>query len=273
MMWYVHYVKSVKEKRMELFNAGHIDNQQSRIWLMSDIHLGCRNWAKDILMKDIEAIKKDPFARVVINGDTLQKDLRTSVGDVYGQSVRPGEQKYEAEKILKDIADKIVGISEGNHDGGVRIKEDSTDIKDLCRFLGVHYFQDEISFRISTGTDKYGNPNVKTFYGVHGISSAQTIGAIMNSLFRLSNVCDADVYFMGHTHWTGQFPAGFFRRDIIHEKMIPVARLFVSSAAYQGREQYPVVHAMVPKTMGTPIVTIDSEQNKVTVECPTSMFA
>lgn len=258
---------------MELFNAGHIDGQQGRIWLMSDIHIGCQNWAKKIFLQDVEEIKKDPHARVVINGDTLQKDLRTSVGDVYGQPIRPGDQKYVAEEMLKPIVDKIIGISGGNHDEGSRIKEDSTDIKDLCRFLGVHYFQDEICFRVSVGQDKYGNPNVKSFYGVHGTSNAGTIGAIMNSLFRLSNVCDADVYFMGHTHWTGQFPNGFFRRDIIHGKMIPVARLFVSSASYQGRERYPVINALTPKTIGAPIVTIDNDKNKLSVECPMEMFA
>lgn len=258
---------------MELFNAGHIDNQQGRIWLMSDIHIGCANWAKDSFMRDIDEIKKDPHAKVVINGDTLQKDLRNSVGDVYGQPIRPGRQKYVAEELLSPVADKIIGISGGNHDEGSRIKEDSTDIEDLCKFLGVHYFKDEISFRVSVGADKYGNPLVKSFYGIHGTSNAQTIGAIMNSLFRLQHVCDADVYFMGHTHWTGQFPGGFFRRDIIHGKMIPVARMFVSSAAYQGRERYPVVNGMTPKTIGAPVVTIDSNKNKMSAELPTDMFA
>ena len=258
---------------MELFNAGHIDNQVGKIWLMSDIHLGCQNWAKESFNRDIEEIKKDPHARVVINGDTMQKDLRTSVGDVYGQSIRPGRQKYVAEELLAPIKDKLIGISGGNHDEGSRIKEDSTDVEDLCKFLGVHYFRDEISFRVSVGMDRYGNPLVKSFYGIHGVSNGQTPGAIMNALFRLSYVVDADVYFMGHTHLTAQYPLGFFRRDIIHGKMVPVVRHFISSASYQGREKFPVINAMTPKTIGTPIVSINCQNNKVTVELPTDLFA
>ena len=254
---------------MELFDAGYIDNPTANIYIMSDLHIGCKNWAREQFMADREAIMQDPFARVVLPGDIIQYDLVSSVGDTYGQDIPPGEQKYKAEELLTPIKDKIIGICAGNHEN--RSKEDAKPIKDLCKFLGVHYFDDECSFRIAVGK-KGPNPAVFSFYGIHGSSNGQTIGAIANSLHKLSRIADADIYFMGHTHWATQFPEVFFRRDIIHGKMIPAVRYYVCSAAYQGRERYPIVKGMVGKVMGCPVVTLNSNK-KVSIMLPDGISA
>jgi len=254
---------------MELFNAGSIPNQEAHIYLMSDLHIGCNQWAKKQFMEDRERILADPFARVVLHGDVLTYDIEASVGDTYAQSIPPGQQKYVAEELLRPIAPQIIGGCRGNHEN--RSKEDANPILDLCKFLNIHYFPDECSFRIAVGEDKWGNPAVWNFYGLHGTSNAQTIGAISNSLYRMSNICDADVYFMGHTHWATQFPGVFFRRDIIHGNMVPVVRHYVCSASYQGREKYSVMKGMSPKTMGCPIVTLNADLKNITVELPTGI--
>lgn len=255
---------------MELFDAGYIDNDTANIYILSDLHIGCKNWAKEQFEADRDSIFNDPNARVVLPGDILQYDIKDSVGDTYGQAIPPGEQKYEAEKLLLPIKDKIIGICSGNHEN--RSKEDANPIKDLCKFLDVHYFLDECSFRIAIGHDKYGNPSVFSFYGIHGSSNGQTIGAVGNSLQRLSNIVDADVYFQGHTHQPLHFSTVYFRRDIIHGKMMPVTRHYVSSGSYQGREKYPVVKGMVGKVMGCPVVTLTSNK-QITVALPNGISA
>lgn len=243
---------------MELFDAGYIDNPTANIYIMSDLHIGCKNWAGDTFIADRDAIINDPFAKVVLPGDILQYDIKESVGDTYHQAIPVGEQKYEAERLLSPIKDKIIGICSGNHEN--RSKEDANPVKDLCRFLGTHYFEDECSFRISVGMNGR-NPAVFSFYGIHGSSNGQTIGAVGNSLQRLSNIADADVYFQGHTHQPLHFATVFFRRDIIHGRMMPVTRHYVSAGSYQGREKYPVVKGMVGKVMGCPVVTLNNNKD------------
>jgi hypothetical protein len=254
---------------MELFNAGHIPNQEAHIYLMSDLHLGCHQWAEAQFMHDSRAIIMDPYARVILHGDTLQYDLAQSVGDTYTQTIPPGQQKYVAERLLSPFAKKIIGMCRGNHEN--RSKEDANPILDLAKFLGVHYFDDECSFRISVGKDKYGNPAVWSFYGLHGSSNGQTIGSITNSLYRMSGICDADVYFMGHSHYATQFNNVFFRRDIIHGSMVPVVRTYVCSASYQGREKYSTMKGMIPKTMGCPVLTLNADLKRISVDLPTGI--
>lgn len=255
---------------MELYDAGHIDNETANVYIMSDLHIGCRNWAGEQFMADRAAIANDPYAKVVLPGDILQYDIKDSVGDTYGQAISPGEQKYEAERLLTPIKDKIIGICSGNHEN--RSKEDSNPIKDLCKFLGVHYFEDECSFRVSVGKDKYRNPVVYSFYGIHGASNGQTIGAVGNSLNKLSSIVDADVYFQGHSHQPIHFSTVYFRRDINHSRMVPVVRHYVSAGSYQAREKYPIVKAMVGKVMGCPVVTLTNNR-QITVALPNGISA
>ena len=255
---------------MELFDAGNLDSDIVKVFILSDLHIGCKNFAGEQFIADREAIKNDKYAKVVLPGDILQYDIKDSVGDTYGQAISPGEQKYEAERLLEPIKDKIIGICSGNHEN--RSKEDSNPIKDLCKFLGVHYFEDECSFRIGVGKDKYGNPAVFSFYGIHGSSNGQTIGAIGNSLQRLSGIVDADIYFQGHSHQPLHFSNVFFRRDMNHSRMIPVVRHYVSAGSYQGREKFPIVKGMIGKVMGCPVVTLTNKK-EVTVSLPTGIKA
>lgn len=250
---------------MELYCVPHMAADYCNLYILSDPHCGCANWAEKLLKNDIEAIRMDPNAKVIIPGDLFQRDLKNhKVGDVYHQAIPPGEQKYYMEKMLTPIKDKIIGMLPGNHDD--RGGEDANEVKDLCKFLGVHYFDHEICMSISVGAKpKNGKPAVYTGYGVHGSANGSTIGAIANALARLPQVCDADFYFMGHSHQMIQFPLGWFRRDLQNKKMISITRQFIAAGSYQGREKYPVTKAMTPKVLGSPLVRLSGTRKEIRV--------
>lgn len=248
---------------MELYCVPHIDLDYIDLVLLSDLHAGCQNWAEELLKRDIDAIKNNPHARVLIPGDLFQRDLKNhKVGDVYKQKLSPSEQRDKAEEILTPIKDKIIGILQGNHDA--RGSDDSNPVKDLCRFLGTHYFEDEICVQFSVGSQKNGKPCVYTGYGIHGVAGG-TVGNIANALTRLINICDADFYFAGHAHQMVTFPLGWFRRDLYNHKMAPVTRRFIACGSYQGREAYPVTHAMIPKVLGSPTIVLSGKYKKMSV--------
>jgi predicted phosphodiesterase len=253
---------------MELVTIPHVDGPHCNLVIMSDLHTGCANWQEDLLDQDISAIESDPYARVVLPGDLFQRDLKNhKVGDVYRQKIPPGEQKYYLRDKLDKIKYKIIGACGGNHDD--RGQEDTNEVRDLCEFLGVRYFEDEICVSIPVGAKaKNGKPCVYTGYGIHGSSNGSTVGALANSLAKLPNVCDADFYFCGHSHQPLWFPLSWFRRDLYNQKMTHVIRHFVAAGSYQGREKYPVVKALTPKVMGSPIVRLGGSDKEITVFLP-----
>lgn len=249
---------------MELYCVPHIPLDYIDLILLSDTHCGCQNWAENLLKNDINAIANNPHARVLIAGDLFQMDLKGhKVGNVYKQKLSPSEQRDKMEEILTPIKDKIVGMCAGNHDE--RTQEDGTPVKDLCRFLGVHYFEDEICCQFSVGSKLVnGKPAVFSLYGLHGFAGGG-VGNIANRLMTLSNVADADIYFVGHSHQQIYFPVGWFRRDLYNHKMTPVTRHYIALGSYQGREKYPVTKAMVPKVLGSVTVRLSGKRKEIQV--------
>jgi predicted phosphodiesterase len=252
---------------MELYEVPYLDAPYLNLMIMSDIHVGCENWQEKILDNDILAVKEDPFARVIIPGDLFQRDLKNhKVGNVYHQAIPPGEQKYYLSDKLAPIKDKIIGACSGNHDD--RTAEDNTDVRDLCKFLDVKFFDDEICISLSVGYGNHGKPSVYTGYGVHGSSNGSMVGSIANALAKLPNVCDADFYFQGHSHQPIWFPLSWFRRDMQNKHMINVVRHFIAGGSYQGRDPYPVKKAMTPRVLGSPVVVLSGTDKAITVKLP-----
>ena len=50
------------------------------LYVISDVHLGSVDCDEELFQHNLQVIKEDPLARVILNGDLLQNDLRGSKG-------------------------------------------------------------------------------------------------------------------------------------------------------------------------------------------------
>ena len=250
---------------MELTVIPHIDIEECHLYCVSDVHLGSPDCDEALLSHDIAMIGSDPQARVIINGDLLQMDTKTSKGDVYHQVYSPGKQRDMAEQYLTPIKDRILAMLGGNHDEG-RSQEDGTPIKDLSRFLGVTYCDTEACLKVSVGAKrKNGKPAVYTVYATHGWSNGRQVGSKANSLHGLSNVVLADIYFVSHTHTQMAFPDVFYVPDLYNNNVRAVRRYYVNAGSYQRRGRYPKSKGMRPTVLGTPMVRLSGTDKAVSV--------
>ena len=101
--------------KIELVVCNHVDAPECHLWGISDVHLGSPDCDEDMFLEDIAAIRDDPDARVILNGDLLQNDLKRSKGDVYRQVYPPGQQK----RIMRDYLMPIKEF-QSTHPCGVR---------------------------------------------------------------------------------------------------------------------------------------------------------
>ena len=250
---------------MELYDAGIIDNDIAEVIPLGDIHTECKSWAKEILMRDVEYIKQRPHARGVLWGDVLQTDLISSVGNVYEQPKTPQQQKYIARDILLPIKNQLIGAMPGNHEN--RSKESQNSVYDLCELLGIHFFDDEASFRISVGKGKNGKPIVYTFYGVHGTKGGSP-GNVLNGIIALSGITEADVYIMAHAHKPVLHHDVYFKNDLHNNKKLAQVRYYVGCGSYQGRDAFPVKFGMRPSALGSPVIKLDGKVKDVEITLP-----
>jgi len=190
---------------------------------LGDVHEGAKNCAENQLRKTIREIEKDPHARWFGGGDLINaikpddikrfdiKELpnwlfvgdadtiKDRLSDIVAQEVdRIGE-------ILLPIADKCIGLLEGNHERTMRKRYNYDAQKILCEKLHTINLYSAAWIRIFF---RCGGRTQVIKIGIrHGYGSGRSPGAEPKKLADLLNYWqDCDIVFSGHTH-TAESPA------------------------------------------------------------------
>lgn len=153
------------------------DKRRLQVFQMTDVHLGAKTYIKEAFKQQIKKIKKTRFTKVILTGDILENNTKTSVGEgVYEETMTPNDQLLEIIDILRPIKNKIIGISRGNHEKRTS-KSEGIDLCDvIARNLDVPRLMDHSLHRFHFGDESY------TLLTTHGKSGASTIGGKINAV-------------------------------------------------------------------------------------------
>lgn len=175
------------------------------IYPVADVHLGSPECRVDDFWKFIGKVEKDPNARLVLVGDLINNATRSSVSNIFEETMRPSEQKRMMAEMLKPVADKILCMVSGNHERrSVRDGDDDPsydiaaklDIEDLYRpeLAVVHIQMGE--------TNGFSQSNPAYMLAVtHGAGGGNTTGASVNRSEKFAGVIEGiDLMVTGHTH-------------------------------------------------------------------------
>lgn len=194
------------------------------IWAMGDFHYGNPGCDVNRVKKDFKRIKDDPYAFWVGLGDyadyisprdkrfvaeSLTEEARINIG-------RLG--KYYMEKVVEifePVKDKCLGLLYGNHEEKYNRSNCSEDAHSwMCEELGVPNLKysalyDVVFVRTSCRKPelhmhlpKMANDHRESFrfYCHHGAGGGSSPSGKLNSLIKMMNNVDADIYMMGHVH-------------------------------------------------------------------------
>ena len=169
---------------------------------ISDVHIGDKTADLKAFKEVLERIKNEPNTYTILNGDLCNIALKNSKSDVYSDELTPMEQVLQIIKFLEPIKNKILVMSNGNHED--RITRD-TNIDVL--YLVAKQLQIEQVYSpswwylyLSFGKDKRGRKVNYTLTGYHGSGGGRKSGGKINRLEEMSQVVIADIYLMGHVH-------------------------------------------------------------------------
>lgn len=177
------------------------------VW-MGDSHIGHRNSDRKLFEKQIQWVKDNPNAHLVVNGDifdlVLGRDKRVDPDQVDpyfiddGADIPDAQLEYATETLLP-VKDRIVGIHTGNHEETWKVIHYNNVIRKLCKNLSVPYLSYTAFIRFHF--DRGGNDRkVLICRSSHGTGAARTKGAILNQLHNLQKSFIADIYAQGHAH-------------------------------------------------------------------------
>ena len=169
---------------------------------ISDVHIGDKTSDLKAFKEVLERIKNEPNTFTILNGDLCNIALKNSKSDVYSDELTPMEQVLQIIKFLEPIKDKILVMSNGNHEDRIT-KDTSIDVLYLVAkqlHLEQVYSPSWWYLYLSFGKDIKGRKVNYTLTGYHGSGSGRKSGGKINRLEEMSQVVIADVYLMGHTH-------------------------------------------------------------------------
>lgn len=233
---------------------------------ISDVHIGDKQADLKAFKETIERIKNEPNTYTILNGDLCNVALKNSKSDVYSDEMTPMEQVLKVINFLEPIKDKILVMSNGNHEDRIT-RDTSIDILYLvAKQLRIEqvYSPSWWYLYLSFGNSNKHKPVLYTITGYHGSGSGQTSGAKINRAKKMSQVVLADVYLMSHVHEPINAKGVIYTPDYQHRSVVKRDMYYAISNSYVGYENsYAEKMGLIPSNNGTSEIELDGHKKLV----------
>lgn len=223
---------------------------------ISDCHIGASNWSEHKLRETIDYVNDTPNAYCILNGDILDMCIPDSVASadtMNEDTLSPAVALGLACKLFEPIKDKILLITEGNHEYRQTKLTSISPLMQFSTYLGIanRYIPNGAVLFIKF---KQRDSMYRTFsvYVTHGTSNSSVVGGKIKKLQDLAQIIDADCYIVGHSHLPACFKQNYFKTIAENTSVIETTRLFVNSSAYLTYDGYGQKKGYVPSAIAQP---------------------
>ena len=172
---------------------------------IADVHLGAREHMEREWSDFCSSVLADPHAYLILGGDLINNATRTSVSNIFDETMRPRDQKRIMAEMLMPLKDRILCALPGNHEGRSGKDVDDDPMYDImCKLDLEDYWRENIAFvKIRFGNRETQGHHNPTYILVvtHGAGGGMLSGATINRNERFGYVMDgADALLVGHSH-------------------------------------------------------------------------
>ena len=240
-------------------------NSAIKIACISDIHFGALEHMEHEWKKFLDSVIADPSLYLILGGDLINNNTRSSVGSPWDDKIRPREQKKQMVEALKPIKDRILCCVSGNHERRSQKDADDDPTYDIMSKLDLEdvYRQNAAFLKVSIGQRGDQAKVSYRFAVTHGAGGGIYTGATVNRNERWGNVIDGvDCVIVGHTHkGTVSRPSKIVFDP--HNNVVTMRDyLVISCVSWQRYAEYPLQKMMLPATTGNPQILHLSDKQK-----------
>lgn len=238
--------------------------------VFADEHIGDMLCDIERLKQRIEYVANNPNVYCVLNGDILDYASRSSIGDIETREFNIMEQLEKAVELFSPIKEKILAITNGNHENRAYRKEGVDISKVIAMQLGLGDVYAPASAFIflrfgKTNGKTHNRPQRYTIYMVHGSGGGRKEGAKAIRLADLASIIDADCYIMSHTHLPLVMKQGFYRVSAENSSVAHVTKLFVNTASNLDYGGYGEAQSFKPTSKDTPTIFFSGSEKDMKV--------
>ena len=182
------------------------DRPDIRIYPIADVHLGAAEHKEKEWEEFCSHVLDDPHAYIIAGGDYLQNSTRSSVSNIFEETMRPREQKRRMVEMLTPLRDRILCAVSGNHERRSGKDADDDPMYDImCKLDLEELYRENIAFlrlRFGDNRKQHGSTNPTYIFCVtHGNGGGMLTGGAVNRAERFGYVLDGvDALVLGHTH-------------------------------------------------------------------------
>lgn len=184
-----------------------LPNKDITIYPIADVHLGAQEYNAEAFASFIQRIADEENAYCILLGDLLNNCTRSSVSDIWRETMTPRQAKKLMTEMLTPIAKKgkILCSTPGNHERrSVRETSDDPTYDIMCKLDCEHLYREDMAFvKLQFGNNQLdGNRNPTYILVVtHGAGGGVLTGGVVNRAERTGYYIDgADAIILGHSH-------------------------------------------------------------------------
>lgn len=233
---------------------------------ISDVHIGDKAADIKAFKEVLERIKNEPNTYTILNGDLCNVALKNSKSDIYSEDLTPMEQVLQIINFLEPIKDKILVMSNGNHEERIT-KDTSIDVLYLvAKQLRIEqvYSPSWWYLYLSFGKSNKGRPVLYTISGFHGYGGGTTTGGKANKVKKMSQVVLADCYIMSHVHEPINTKGIMFIPDYQHKSIVKKEMYYcISNAFVEYQGSYAERMGLPPSNTGINEIELDGYKKNI----------
>lgn len=241
-----------------------------RIYPISDVHFG----AAEHMVREWELfcqrVVDEPNSYVILGGDLLNNGTKTSVSNVYEETLRPREAKRIMCDMLEPLKKKVLCMVNGNHERRNKDVDDSPSYDIACKLDIENVYRENIAFmKIQIGSvegDGKSNPTY-TFAVTHGSGGGILTGGAVNRNERFAYAIDGvDCLVVGHTHKPFTTQPGKIKLDCHNNRVTVQPFKVVSMTSWLGYSSYAAQKMLLPTSFCPQAITLKGKKKEMRVE-------
>lgn len=195
---------------IKMLSYEYPNEKQIEVYGISDLHIGHEGFNEPEFQKLVRHITSEPNNYVILCGDIVDNQVKSSVGSPFDSTMRPSEQRKIAAEILYPLRDRILCIVPGNHEEHSVKDTDTNPAEMIAERLDLsERYRRDIAFLAITVGKRPNHTIAPPNYSVcvmHGKGAGRKRGSGLTGSDDVSMACGADLFIMGHTHAPAQAP-------------------------------------------------------------------
>lgn len=189
----------------ELIKHKMPSNNNITIIPIADVHLGAAEHMQNEWKDFCDTILQEPNTFLILGGDLINNATRSSVSNVFEDTIRPREQKKVITEMLEPLKGRILCSVSGNHERrSTKDADDDPSYDIMCKLDLESIYRENIAFvKIQFGDQKANGLKNPTYVlaVTHGSGGGIYTGGAVNRNERFAYVVDGiDCLISGHTH-------------------------------------------------------------------------